>query len=187
MNAIKHLLEGDLLKTSPARGFWGCAVVLKAPCRPVDDEMMSSMCHIGITSHIQVHDFVAQELDVTALDILEVDQEIRRAPNDYVPHRSVPAIGIYTNRINRHVQLLGSIDALGIYCSSRTPLSWEVGDGTDGGWPLCGEVSARLGYEAVHAWRSIHDRDRWLADRDEARAETEARLSQFKNERGRGN
>jgi len=44
----------------------------------------------------------------------------------------------------------------------------EIGDGTDGAYPLCGPVPDYLGQEAVVAWRRVHDRERLAKEQRES-------------------
>ncbi len=55
-----------------------------------------------------------------------------------------------------------------------------AGDSTDGGWPMRGSVSQNLGYEAVHAWRMVNDREQWLLDISEAEKTHEEMLQRLK-------
>jgi hypothetical protein len=165
---------GDVVKTHPFDGYWGCALVLTARDKT---EEFNPMCHIGITPVVFTRDYKFQELDISTLTIMECETEIRVGPYTYAPLRRAKCIGIYARKINSSVNLIGNIDVSSIIPNQ---LSFEVGDGTNGGWPLCGPVSASLGCEAVHAWRSVHDRTTWLSDVVAARKSHEEMLLRLK-------
>ena len=166
----KHMQAGDLLKTSPVEGYWGCAVVLTHRGKT---EEFAPMCHIALTQLVLRHDYAFEELDVASLEVLEFDRQIRIGPNEYASLRRETCIGIYASRLNANVVLVGTADPGQIYPAAP---SWDVGDGTGNGWPLCGPVSASLGSEAVIAWRRVHDRVQWEADVAASRKATEATL-----------
>ena len=167
----RRLLEvGDVLKTHPFDGYWGCALVLTARDKTAQ---FDPMCHIGVTSTVFTHDYEFNEIRPRDLEIVQFDREARVEPNDYRPLRHESCIGIYSRRITPAVRVIGNIDVSHV---APGPLTFEVGSGSDGGWPLCGRVSVSLGYEAVHAWRAVHDRNQWLADVDAARRSHEELL-----------
>ena len=74
---------------------------------------------------------------------------------------------------------IGNIDVSSIF---TIKLTFKVGNGSDGGWPLCGSVSKWMGYEAIHAWRSVHGRTQWLVEIDAADKSHEAMLIRIKEE-----
>ena len=174
----KKLLEiGDVLKTNPVDGYWGCALVLSVRGKT---EEFDPMCHIAVTSTVFRRDYELSDLDVPTLAILEFDRQARVGPNEYVPLRHETAIGIYARKHTDAVNVVGNIDVSFI---TPDPLTFDVGNGSDGGWPLCGPVEKSLGYEAVHAWRAVHDRENWLADIDAARKSHEALMERLAEER----
>ena len=158
----KLLAAGDVLKTS-ALGYWGCAVVLKARSSALAFEQV---CHIGITTAIFDHDYALDELDLRALALVHDDE-------------GVPCIGLWNRRITPAVRVIGRTDPKGL---TKARLSFKIGDGKDGGWPLCGLVKDGLGYEAVHAWRRVHDAKRWKADVAKAEASHAAMIARLKEE-----
>lgn len=172
----KLLAVGDVLKTNPTEGYWGCAIVLTARDKI---DRFDPMCHIGITTTIFRHDYDFRELDLSSLQILEFDRQIRVAPGTYAALRRETCIGIYSRKLNPSAVVIGSIDI-----SSLAPRSLEfvVGNGADGGWPLCGPVKAHLGSEAVASWRSRHDKEQWLNDLTTARTSHEQMLVRLKEQ-----
>ena len=174
-SARRHLDAGDVLKTSGFDGYWGCAVVLTNRGKTAE---FDPMCHIGITAAVYHHDFSFDELDLSALSILEFDVQIRVGPHRYSWLRRETCIGIYASRMNDHTHVIGRIDPHRVY---TRPLSFDVGDGSGDGWPLCGPVSDSLGNEAVISWRQTHDREEWereLAAHHQLTEDLELRLSE---------
>ena len=158
-NAV--LRRGEVLKTHPRDGFWGCAVVLSDP-HPFDG--LRPMCHIGVTPWILQHDFEWSAIADKDLCILEFERGVRTGPGEYRARRDT-CIGLYTAKAHPLLPVIGSVDPTRVF---RKPLTFEVGDGTDGKYPLCGPVAEHLGSEAVSAWLRVHDPDRWQAERDES-------------------
>ena len=165
MKIIANPLQpGDLIQTHPQRGFWGCAVVLSA--RDSTDQF-HPMSHIGITTLITKQKYPLSSIDPKQLEIVEFSPVIRVAKDEYCqstePRKS---IGIYTLKSAAALKIIGRINPLDIY---DKPLSFDVGDGTKGTFPLCGPIPENLGNEAVVAWRLIHDKDRFDREKVEAR------------------
>jgi len=151
----RYLEAGEVLKTSGFDGYWGCAVVLTNRGRTAD---FDPMCHIGITSVVYQHDYSFDELDPSALSILEFDRQIRVGPNRYAPLPLETCIGIYASRMNDYTEVIGHVDPRRVF--SR-PLRFDFEEGSSDWWPLCGPVSESLGNEAVITWRRAHDREAW--------------------------
>jgi hypothetical protein len=167
---------GDVLVTHPDPGYWGCALVLKT--QDATDEL-GPVCLIGITPVIFRREFAFSELDVGQLSILEFERQIRRADGTYTHLRRETCIGIYPRRYNAHVRVIGRADV----ASMTLPrLTFEVGDGANGHWPLYGQVGDGLGAEAVVTWRAAHDREQWLQDLDASRARTEEMFARIREE-----
>ena len=141
---------GDVIKTHPKDGFWGCAVVLNTRERC---EQFNPSCLIGITPIVLRHDFAWSEVADFEFSILEFIQGIRLFPGD-TRSRRVTCIGCYDARPNPELPTIGRVDASRVYSG---PIGFEVGDATNGKWPLCGRIKGHLGTEAVIAWRRIHD------------------------------
>ena len=59
-------------------------------------------------------------------------------------------------------------------------VGFEVGEGVDGRWPLCGPVRDQLGSEAVASWRAVRDNEQWLEDVAAARMSHEQMLVRLK-------
>jgi len=169
------LQRGDVIKTHPRDGFWGCAIVLT---EPTASPGFRAFCHIGITPLIVTHDFVWEDIAATAFSILEFDRAVRIGEGTYGTRRET-CIGQYTADQHPLLPVVGKVDPDHVF---PYPLTFEVGDGTDGKYPLCGPIKAHLGSEAVVAWLRAHDPVRWQAERDAARESFERLLERLKQE-----
>lgn len=142
---------GDVLQTEPQPGFWGCAVVLSAT--PGTAELNPSF-HVAVTPVIYRHAFLPSEIDMAGLSVLVASRSVRVAPNEYMERAAQPCIGVYTAKSRGDVRVLGTVNPLSVW---PTPLGPGTGNGTDGAFPLCGPLTRTIGWEAVVAWRRIHD------------------------------
>ena len=59
-------------------------------------------------------------------------------------------------------------------------LTYEVGKGKGKGYPLCGPITAILGYQAVIAWRKVNEKEAFLMDVQDSRQKTENVLRKVK-------
>ncbi|MGH1429095.1 MAG: hypothetical protein ACRBEE_14235 [Arenicella sp.] len=73
----------------------------------------------------------------------------------------MPCIEIYASKLVKEIEIIGQFDADSYYPYS---LEFQIGNGFDGGWPQCGPIKKSLGYQAVHQWRAVNDREAWLKD-----------------------
>jgi len=159
----KNTLEiGSVIRTNPSEGFWGCAVVLSSYDGTAE---RYPVCHIGVTDFISTKIYDAAELDFSGIKILTYEPNLRVAPYEYVKMPPRTCIGIYTVTTATSVDVIKKIDPTEIY---DRPLNMEIGDGTDGTYPLCGPVPDYLGQEAVVAWRRVHDRERLAEEQRES-------------------
>lgn len=158
----KNPLEiGAVIRTNPSVGFWGCAIVLSAFDETYEPFELHPTCHIGVTDFISRTIFEADTLDFSSLEILTFTPKIRVGPCEYAEMRPRKCIGIYTVTTATRLDVISKIEPTMIY---GRPLTLEIGDGTDGTYPLCGPLPDYLGQEAVVAWRRVHDRDRLAAE-----------------------
>ncbi len=160
--------KGDLLKTNPMNGYWVCSVVLSA-CDSTKD--FDAMSHIAVTNGVFKHDFNASEITINKLRIIEVTNH---------EDKTVPCIGIYTSKLTTEVEVIGRIEVES-FC--QLSLKFEVGNGSDGGWPLCGPLRNSLGYQAIHQWRAIHDREKWLNDIKKAEKSHQEMIERLKSKK----
>ena len=172
---VSLLTVGDVIKTNPREGFWGCAVVLSF--REKTDEF-HPQCHIAITPLIMRRDFAWEEIAQNQFSVLVFERGIRVAPNEYAS-RTETCIGIYSAKRPPEFSIIGSIDPLLVYPHT---LTFEVGDGTNGEFPLYGKISATLGMEAVNSWRKIHDTENWMAENAKASLDFEMLQERLRNE-----
>ena len=163
---IQRFEAGDILRTHPRQGYWGCAIVLSVR---EATEAFAPMCHIGISPFIALHEYAYRDLGVEDLTILSYDQGVRVGRNDYRARR-VTCIGIYENRNRPSLDVIGAVDPASVY---QRALTYEAGDGTDGKFPKCGSVEPSLGFEAVVEWRRLNDSDAYWTEDSKARLEFE--------------
>ena len=164
----KNVEKGDLLKTNPLEGFWVCSLVLG--CRDETKES-NAMCHVAVTNAVFDHDFDISEIDIENLRIIHTTN---------YENKVVPCIEIYVTKLKNDVEVIGKLDP-GSYYSE--PLEFEIGNGSDGGWPQCGPLKKSIGYEAVHQWRAVNDNEAWLKDIASAEKSHKEMVERLKNER----
>ena len=173
--ASRPLRRGDVIKTHPRDGYWGCAVVLTEPW---EENGGRPLCHIGITPIVMLHDYGWTEIASTELSILEFDRGIRTAPLTYVA-RHETCIGLYTSGPHPLLPIIGNVDPIRVFAK---PLTFEVGDGTNGKYPLYGPIAPHLGSEAIASWMRVHDPAQWQAVVDAARESYERTSATLKEE-----
>jgi len=167
----KRLLKvGDLIRTNPVQGYWGCAVVL-TECEKAQE--FNSMSHVAITPVIYTYEFGLESLNTGKLSVLVIERAARTDDGTDVPIRHELCTGIYSRKVDARTVVIGNTDVSELH---EGALEFKIGDGSGNGWPLCGPIRESLGYEAVHAWRAVHDRKRWLSDIDAAHRSHEEML-----------
>tara|TARA_R110000764_G_scaffold120362_1_gene208119 strand:+ start:544 stop:1041 length:498 start_codon:yes stop_codon:yes gene_type:complete len=162
----KNVEKGDLLKSNPLEGYWVCSLVLSN--HPKSDKF-NPMSHIAMTNAVFSHDFEFSDVDIENLKIIHTNNNERHM---------VPCIEIYTSKLIKDVEVIGHIKSESYYPHH---LELQIGNGSDGGWPLCGPLKESLGYQAVHQWRSQNDREVWLNDIAEAEKSHAAMLERIKH------
>jgi hypothetical protein len=167
----KLLRSGDVLKTHPHPDYWGCALVLSVRDKTPDFE---PMCHVAISPFVIQHDYGFAELRQQDFSILRFERYGRADAGVYVPLRTETCIGVYSRKMNLHVNVIGTFDPAAMLSS---PLEFTAGNGSDGGWPFCGRIASTLGGEAVIAWRRVHDDARLQSEVNAARAQHEELLA----------
>lgn len=174
----RYVLQlGDVIETHPREGFFGIALVL-AVCDATAE--FDPLCLIGITTAIFHRPIEMGDVHVEDLTIVELDVEARTGPNAYAPLRHHVCIKIHGRKLPPTMRVLGRVDTSRLKLG---PLGFEVGDGTSGRYPLYGPIAEHLGSEAVIAWRLIHDRAQFFADRDASRMAHEELLLRMKTQR----
>ena len=149
----KNVEKGDLLKSNPLGEFWVCSIVLSF--RPKSGDSLA-MAHVAVTNAVFDHDFDSSEIDLENLKIIYSKN-----------HEGilVPCIEIHSANLVDDIKVVGQVSAESYY---SFPLDFEIGNGSDGGWPQCGPLKKSLGFQSVHQWREVNDRVAWLRDIAEA-------------------
>lgn len=138
--------KGDVILTHPEEGFWGIAIVLSE--REKTDESLP-MCHIAITQLILQRPIRMADLEPHDLEPLEFARGYRTVPNGPV-HIEERLVGVYTRRNKPGLKVLGKVDPSKCYSG---PLPFSPDHRLKVRWPVYGDVSSRLGYEALVHWR----------------------------------
>ena len=154
------LKTGDILKTNPKEGYWGCAIVLKTRGKTKE---FNPMCLVAITPFVFKHDYDINELDLSNLQVLYYDQRFCLSGKEPFTRPRI-GIEITTRKINQYVDIIGNIDDVSNIYSNR--LVFKVGDASSAksGWPLSGPIDKFLGIQAVQAWRKVYEKEQWLKD-----------------------
>ena len=161
----KLLKVGDVIKTNPLEGYWVGSIILSVREK---SEEFNELCHIGVTNIVYSHDFEISEITDSDIEVIYTENRVGI---------KVPCIAVYATKIKPGIEVIGNIDISPIYGGH---LAFEIGDGSDGGWPSCGDVKKSIGFEAVHQWRSINDREKWLLDIKAADKSHEEMLERLK-------
>lgn len=163
------LRPGLVIRTQPRAGYWGCVVVLTA--RDSTKEL-DPACHLATAVLIRREKYEWSSVEPHELAIVTWRSNVRVGPNDYrLDPRVRTSIGIYTVRSADGLDIVGDVDPLAIH---PHPLTFDVGDGTAGKYPLCGPIKPSLGSEAVVAWRALHEPELMERENVESRADFEA-------------
>lgn len=145
----KAIGKGDLLKSNPIEGYWVCSVVLSFQPKSVDSNAMS---HVALTNAVFEHDFDFTDINIDKLKIIHTSNH---------ENSLVPCIEIHASKLVKEIEVIGQLDLGFLYPHN---LEFQIGNGSDGGWPQCGPLAKSLGYQAVHQWRKVNDHEAWLKD-----------------------
>ena len=183
---FKQLKPGDVIRTNPRDGFWGCAVVLSD--FPKVEGTVGPQCHIAVTPVVEKHPFALKEISPGELVILDF-LEFYTPRRDVTLHNTRRCILLYPNTaLPAPLEVIGSIDAGSIY--NGPPLK-PIAGGGPGEYPaiMPHDPFSSLGFEAVIAWRRIHDLAALQAEEKAADdayfAREEARLQKAREARRR--
>ena len=89
--------------------------------------------------------------------------------------RGIPFIEIYQGKIiEKSFEYLGNIPL----SKEESDLNFEIGDGTDGGYPLAGAIQKDFGFNAFLEWRWEHERDEMLREEQEQEEQNAAAAKQ---------
>jgi len=145
---ISNLLgmkEGDIYQTILSDGRFGAVKVLKTGGKfdfsPKDFHL------IGVTPFVSVKPHTIDNPFLKEILIREFS-----FPKGY------KVINIYCGTFPKELKYLGNIPV----SEELSKLKIEIGDGTNGGFPSCGEIPLDIGYEALIEWRYKYDREAFL-------------------------
>lgn len=148
------LQQGDVLRTHPRDGYWGCAVVLGALA---ETREFHPKCLLAVTPWVFDHEYGFDEVDQARLEFL---QEAGR-----------PVQRIYTYKKLIGVTRIGRFDLRNVELPevSFEPEPWR---------PLCGPIDQQVGSEAILAWRELHDSERLNAEIEAVEAHDRAQRAE---------
>ncbi|MBQ2548442.1 MAG: hypothetical protein II558_06005 [Treponema sp.] len=156
------LNKGDVIKTNPQNGYWGCALVLDV--QEHNDEFQP-LCLIAVTDFISKEDFSFDQLPLEKLSILNIERSLRVGEGRYCDDGKEVCIEIHTRRMKSGQEVIGRMDN---FPFEMPKLTYEVGDGKG------------LGYQAVIAWRKANEKEAFLMDVKDFRQKTEDVLRKVK-------
>lgn len=145
MKKVNLLNKGDIIRTNPAEGFWGIAVVLSEREKT---EEYAPMCHIAITPLLYKHKAELHELQPTKLKPL-VFKRIFSLKGQEEFSRDELCIGVYTRKFKVNLEIIGSVDPAKVY---EGPLPFEPWHDLEVKWPVYGQPDMNLGKEAYFTW-----------------------------------
>jgi hypothetical protein len=148
----KLLQKGDVIKTNPREGFWGCAVVISEREKTKERD---PMCHIAITQVVFQHDYDFSELDTSKLKVMDFIRQYRLKPDEEFSKKET-LIGVYSRKIKIPINIIGNINTEHIYSG---PLPFEPYYNLKVTFPLYGNITRNFGSEAIISWRRINDKD----------------------------
>lgn len=168
------LNKSDVIKTNPQNGYWGCALVLDV--QEHNDEFQP-LCLIAVTDFLSKEDFSFDQLPLKKLSVLNIERSLRVGEGRYCDGGKEVCIEIHTRRMKSGQEVIGRIEN---FPFKMPVLTYEVGDGKGLGYPLCGPITAILGYQAVIAWRKVNEKEAFLMDVKDFRQKTEDVLRKVK-------
>lgn len=155
MKKLKNPLRpGDVIRTHPRRGYWGCVVVLSARD---STEKLHPVSHFATTTFISKTKYTWEEIDISELRLLESAHVFRASPGEYYEMPVAPCIDMYTITTAADLDVIGHMDPKQIY---PWRITYTVGDRENGRFPLSGPVTSSIGEEAVTAWLEAQDPER---------------------------
>lgn len=107
--------------------------------------------------------------------VLNIERSLRVGEGRYCDDGKEVCIEIHTRRMKSGQEVIGRIDN---FPFEMPKLTYEVGKGK--GYPLCGPITAILGYQAVIAWRKVNEKEAFLMDVKDSRQKTEDVLRKVK-------
>ncbi|WP_431095680.1 hypothetical protein [Polaromonas aquatica] len=156
--AVSALQPGDVIRTNPDDGYWGCAIVLDrfslSPMFP-----KSEASHIATTGLVKKSLYELVDIDMSDLKPLLFEQHYQPTEDSPLYIKTVTCVEKYALLGKHKVDVIGTTDPLQIYGG---PLCATFGD-FPGGFPLRMHIDRYLGNEALITWRRKCDKDAWDA------------------------
>ena len=145
---MKTFSKGDVIRTTPEKGYYGIAIVLTEGRRLeiAPGKMSYPMCHIAITPLLFRHEVTLEEIDTNDLQVLVFERNAKRDDGAVMPWNTETCVYLFTNRNKVGFTVIGNIDPSGIY---QEPLDYEPRKDR---FFLCGDADANLGREAYIAY-----------------------------------
>ena len=138
---ISFFTKGDVILTTPERGFFGIAIVLSE--REKTTEQFAG-CHIGIIDILCKSEIKFEDLNFDNLNILDFDRTYN-LQNKEIFYKKETLIGVYNTKNKTNFKIIGTIDPKIIYDG---PLPFEPWYDLEVKWPLYGDSDEYLGREA---------------------------------------
>lgn len=141
-NKIELFKKGDVIRTNPADGFYGIAVVLddgeKQELSP--NRWSYPMCHIAITPLLYDFEVTMEDIDISQLRPMKFRRcySLKNTPEFF---KEELLLHIFTVRNVSQLPVIGNIDPSHIY---QEELSWKP---MPGKFYLCGNTDKWLGRE----------------------------------------
>ena len=140
------LEQGDIYITKLERGFFGAFRIIKKG----DIEGLRSETYlISVTSYIET-----EKPKISDPRLLIPLVRTRYKANDSF------AIDLYTisKKVTKSLEYLGNLPMT----LEESKMVFDVGNGVDGGYPLCGPLKEDIGFEAFRAWRWEHEPEEYI-------------------------
>ncbi|MBP5436506.1 MAG: hypothetical protein J6Y30_00840 [Treponema sp.] len=161
------LNKGDVIKTNPQKGYWGCAIVLDV--QEHNDEFQP-LCLVAVTDFVSREDFSFEQVPIEKLSILNIDRSVRVGKGIYCDDGKEICIEIHCRKMNSGQEVIACIDS---FPFELPEITYKVGYGKGDGYPLCGPITEGLGFQAVIAWRKANEKEAFMLDVEGTRQITE--------------
>lgn len=144
--------KGDVILTSPEKGYYGIAVVLDDGCITCDWQSGKNpkpVCHIAITPLIFDHIVTLEDIDPSTLKPLLYERRfaLKGRPEAY---RKELLVHIFLTENVCNLPILGKVDPLIVF---QGDLLWNSPGGDIGIFHLYGPINDSFGREAYLAWK----------------------------------
>lgn len=151
----KLFTKGDIIMTTPEKGYYGIAIVLDdaIPFELSPGRLSYPMNHILITSLLFTKPVSAEDIKIHDLKPLVFTQYFNKDGNP-IYWRNKICIDIYTNKNKANFSIIGKVDTSLI--EDIPALSWAP---MDDRFHLCGDVTSYLGREVYIQYCRDNDID----------------------------